>query len=70
MRPYGFRAGVSAHLARQGARLQEYAGPGCAASVPHHVSREQSALVDASGTKAPHRLDVTRPAPYVAESAR
>lgn len=61
---------ISDDLARHAAWLQDYADLGFDAVMLHHVGREQSAFIDAFGAEVLPRLDVTRPEPYVAESAR
>lgn len=61
---------ISADLGQHAAWLQEYADLGFDVVMLHHVGREQSAFIDAFGAEVLPRLDVTRPEPYLAESAR
>lgn len=61
---------VSADLGQHAAWLQEYADLGFDAVMLHHVGQEQGPFIDAFGADVLPQLDITRPKPYFAESAR
>ncbi|MFD6416251.1 TIGR03885 family FMN-dependent LLM class oxidoreductase [Streptomyces sp. NPDC060194] len=54
---------VSSDLGQHTAWLQEYAEMGFDSVMLHHVGQQQSAWIDAFGSKVLPQLDVTRPAP-------